>query len=76
MSLPVSVTITGVDSIGVLHQDLHTAVGFEAMTEDEKRAVLAQAAAAAHSGKYEKYKTTTDFDSTTHQPRWLDSAVE
>lgn len=73
MGLPVSVTITGVDSVGVLHQDLHTVLGFEPMTEEEKRAVLAQASAAASSGKYEKYKTTTTFDSTTHHPQWLES---
>ena len=76
MSLPVSVTITGVDSTDVLHQDLHAALGFEPMTEDEKRAVLAKATAAAQTGKYEKYKTTTVFDGTTHQPRWLESAQE
>jgi aryl-alcohol dehydrogenase-like predicted oxidoreductase len=76
MSLPVSVTITGVDSISVLHQDLDTTLGFEPMTEQEKQAVLAQSAAAARTGEYEKYKTTTVFDSTTHHPRWLDSAKE
>jgi aryl-alcohol dehydrogenase-like predicted oxidoreductase len=76
MSLPVSVTITGVDSIAVLHQDLRAVLGFEPMTEDEKHAVLAKATAAAQTGKYEKYKTTTVFDGTTHQPRWLESAQE
>jgi aryl-alcohol dehydrogenase-like predicted oxidoreductase len=76
MSLPVSVTITGVDSIDVLEQDLHTALGFEPMTEQAKQAVLAKAAAAAHTGEYEKYKTTTVFDSTSHHPRWLDTAQE
>jgi aryl-alcohol dehydrogenase-like predicted oxidoreductase len=76
MSLPVSVTITGADSIDVLHQDLHVALGFEAMTQDEKRAVLARAAAAAQAGTYERYKTTTEFDSTTHHPRWLETAQE
>ncbi len=76
MGLPVSVTITGVDSIDVLHQDLQTVLGFEPMKDDEREAVLAQAAAAARTGKYEKYKTSTYFDSTTHQPRWLESAQE
>jgi aryl-alcohol dehydrogenase-like predicted oxidoreductase len=76
MSLPVSVTITGVDSPGVLHQDLHAVLGFEPMTEEDKQTVLAHAASPAHTGKYEKYKTSTDFDGTTHQPRWLDSAQE
>lgn len=73
MTLPVSVTITGVDSIGVLHQDLHTVLAFEPMTAQEKQAALAQAAPAARSRKYEKYKTTTVFDSTTQHPKWLDS---
>jgi aryl-alcohol dehydrogenase-like predicted oxidoreductase len=76
MSLPVSVTITGVDSVGVLQQDLRTVLGFERMTDEERQAVLAKAADAARTGAYEKYKTTTVFDSTTHQPRWLDSAQE
>jgi aryl-alcohol dehydrogenase-like predicted oxidoreductase len=76
MSLPVSVTITGVDSLDVLRQDLHAALGFEPMTKEEKQAVLAHAAAAAHTGKYEKYKTTTAFDSTAHHPWWLESAQE
>jgi aryl-alcohol dehydrogenase-like predicted oxidoreductase len=76
MSLPVSVTITGADSIGVLHQDLHVALGFEATTPGEKQAILARATAAAQTGTYEKYKTTTEFDSTTHHPRWLDTAQE
>lgn len=74
MSLPVSVTITGVDSIRVLHQDLQTVLGFEPMTEQEKQAVLAHAADAARTGRYERYKTTTVFDSTAHHPRWLESA--
>jgi aryl-alcohol dehydrogenase-like predicted oxidoreductase len=74
MSLPVSVTITGVDSQGVLEQDLSTVLGFDPMNEEEKRSVLSQVAAAAHRGKYEKYKTTTVFDGTTHNPHWLTSA--
>lgn len=76
MSLPVSVTITGVDSIGILHQDLHTVLGLEPMTDPEKQAVLARAAGAARTGAYEKYKTTTVFDSTSHHPRWLERAQE
>lgn len=76
MSLPVSVTITGVDSIGVLHQDLHTVLGFEPIAEDERQAILAQAADAARTGQFEKYKTSTLFDSTSHHPQWLEGAQE
>ena len=75
MSLPVAVTITGVDSQGVLEQGLATVLGFEPMSEDERRSVLLLAGAAARSGKYEKYKTTTVFDSTTHHPQWLTGAA-
>ncbi len=71
MSLPVSVTITGVDSMGVLHQDLHTVLGFEPLTDGEREALLAQAAR-VRSGTYEKYKTTTMFDGTAQHPQWLE----
>jgi aryl-alcohol dehydrogenase-like predicted oxidoreductase len=73
MTLPVSVTITGVDSVGVLRQDLHTVLGFEPMTEHEKGALRAQAAVVSH-GKFEKYKTTNMFDSTAQHPQWLEGA--
>ncbi|HEX8792214.1 MAG TPA: aldo/keto reductase [Polyangiaceae bacterium] len=76
MSLPVSVTITGVDSIGVLQQDLHTVLGFEPMTDDERATVLAQTSDAARTGRYEKYKTSDVFDSTAHHPQWLEGASE
>jgi aryl-alcohol dehydrogenase-like predicted oxidoreductase len=74
MSLPVAVTITGVDSFGVLRQGLHTALGFEPMTDQERQGILAQTAAAARSAKYEPYKTTAVFDGTARHPQWLDSA--
>jgi aryl-alcohol dehydrogenase-like predicted oxidoreductase len=73
MSLPVSVTITGVDSMRVLRQDLQTVLGFELMTDEEKQRVLAKATADARNGRYEGYKTTTEFDSTTHHPWWLET---
>jgi aryl-alcohol dehydrogenase-like predicted oxidoreductase len=73
MSLPVSVTITGVDSIGVLHQDLHTVLGFEPMADHEKGALRAQAAVVSPA-KYERYKTTNMFDGTAQHPQWLEGA--
>jgi aryl-alcohol dehydrogenase-like predicted oxidoreductase len=73
MSLPVSVTITGVDSIGVLRQDLHTALRFEPMTERERGVLRAQAAVVS-TGKFERYKTTNMFDSTAQHPQWLEGA--
>jgi aryl-alcohol dehydrogenase-like predicted oxidoreductase len=71
MSLPVSVTITGVDSVGVLYQGLHTVLGFEPMADHEKGALRAQAAVVS-PGKFERYKTTNMFDGTSLHPQWLE----
>ncbi len=73
MSLPVATTITGVDSLGILGQDLHVALGFEPMSDADRSALLARVADAARTGQYEKYKTTTQFDSTAQHPQWLDT---
>jgi hypothetical protein len=73
LSLPTSVVITGVDTRGVLHQGLSTALAFEPMSQGEKQAVLERAARAAITGKYEGYKTSQRFDGTTHHPKWLET---
>jgi aryl-alcohol dehydrogenase-like predicted oxidoreductase len=72
MSLPVSVTITGIDSVGVLRQGLHTALDFAPMPEGDQQALLARVAPAARSRRYEKYKTSAVFDSTATHPQWLE----
>jgi aryl-alcohol dehydrogenase-like predicted oxidoreductase len=72
MSLPVSVVITGCDTIGVLRQALHTAIAFEPFTAAEWHALLSRTEQAASKGAYEQYKTSPRFDSTTHHPQWLD----
>jgi aryl-alcohol dehydrogenase-like predicted oxidoreductase len=74
LSLPTSVVITGVDTLGVLHQDLATGLGFQPLTDGEKQALLARAATAAQGGKYEQYKTSQRFDGTAQHPEWLEKA--
>src|SRR5438105_3922957 len=75
MSVPgVSVTITGCDGEGVLEQALHLAIGFQPMPEEERRALLARTAPAAENGKWERFKTTHEFDGTEQHKRWLTSA--
>ncbi len=75
MSVPgVSVTITGCDSEGVLEQALSIATRFQPITDDERRGLLARTAAAAKDGKWEKFKTTQEFDGTEQNERWLTSA--
>jgi len=71
LSLPVSVVITGIDSMPILDQACDAARTFKPMTESEKAALLARTAKAAKDGKYERFKTTTNFDGTAHNPRWL-----
>ena len=74
MSLPVSVTITGIDSLDVLRQDLAVARGFQPLTAEARRALLACSAGAARGGRWEKYKTTHEFDGTFQNPEWLGRA--
>ena len=71
MSLPVSVVITGCDSLRVLRQALDAARDFEPMQTREIEALLARAANAAEQGKYEPYKTSRSFDGTSINPDWL-----
>jgi hypothetical protein len=71
LSLPTSVVITGIDSEDVLAQDLRVARGFRPLAEREAAAILAKTAGAARDGKFERYKSSTHFDGTTHHPEWL-----
>jgi aryl-alcohol dehydrogenase-like predicted oxidoreductase len=62
MSLPVSVTISGVDSLEVLHQNLAVARGFKPLSSDQMDALRQRAAAAAGDGHLELYKSSKKFD--------------
>ncbi len=71
MSLPTSVVITGCDSMEVLQQALKTAREFKPLDETQRAALLAKTAQVAKNGQFELYKTSTNFDGTTHNPQWL-----
>ena len=71
LSLPVSVVITGLDSMERVEQALAVARGFKPYTEKEVRALLARTEKAAQAGTFEKYKSSTHFDGTTKHPEWL-----
>jgi aryl-alcohol dehydrogenase-like predicted oxidoreductase len=75
MSVPgISVTITGCDSAGVLEQALFLGANFAPMTGEEQAKLLARTAPQAQNGKWEKFKTTQDFDGTEQHKQWLTSA--
>jgi len=71
MNLPVSVVITGCDSLAILQQALDAAGSFHPLSEEERSALLARSMKAAAQGKFELYKTQTGNDGTIHSPQWL-----
>jgi aryl-alcohol dehydrogenase-like predicted oxidoreductase len=62
MSLPVATTISGIDSLAVLHQNLAIARGFEPMTPDDMDQLRRDCAAQASDGHLELYKMTKKYD--------------
>ena len=58
MSLPVCTTVSGIDSMRVLRQNLKIATGFTPMSEDERRAYERGLEDAADDGRFELYKST------------------
>jgi predicted aldo/keto reductase-like oxidoreductase len=62
MSLPVATTISGIDSLAVLRQNLAIARGFQPMTADEMEALARRCATAAGDGHLELYKSTMKYD--------------
>ena len=58
MSLPVSTTISGIDSMTVLRQNLRVARGFRPMTGRQLAALRRRCAPMAADGRFELYKTT------------------
>jgi predicted aldo/keto reductase-like oxidoreductase len=65
MTLPVSVCITGCDSMKILQQGLDVARNFRPLSQDEVAALLAKTEVAAAKGEFELYKTTDRNDSTS-----------
>ena len=71
MSQPTDVVITGCDSWEIVQQALNTARNFKPMNKEEIASLLARTSSAASEGKFELYKTSTNFDGTTHNPQWM-----
>lgn len=62
MSLPVAVTVSGIDSVELLRENLRIAREFSPMSGDERLAFEKQCAATALDGRFELYKTTAQFE--------------
>jgi predicted aldo/keto reductase-like oxidoreductase len=75
LSQQTSVVITGCERLGILQQAIDIAASFAPLTQLEKDAILARTAPLASGGKFERFKSTTVYDGTTQNPRWLDTDV-
>jgi aryl-alcohol dehydrogenase-like predicted oxidoreductase len=62
MSLPVATTISGIDSIEVLDQNLAVATNFQPFTATELKELRDQCRQFAADGRYELFKMTTKYD--------------
>ena len=71
LTQPVSVVITGIDSMPVLDQALTAVKTFQPMTQQQVAALLDRTRDAAADGRFELFKTTAHFDGTAANPKWL-----
>jgi uncharacterized protein len=62
MSLPVATTISGIDSLAVLRQNLAVARGFRPMADEEMQVLHRRCAPPAGDGHLELYKSTMKYD--------------
>src|ERR1700691_172396 len=71
LTQPVSTVITGIDSMATLDQALDAARTFKPLTQAEIKSLLDRTETAAAEGKFELFKTTSHFDGTAANPKWL-----
>jgi predicted aldo/keto reductase-like oxidoreductase len=71
MSVPVTMTITGCESMANLDQALSVARNFKPMSDQQKIAVLQKTAPFSAAGKFEDYKSSHMYDGTYNNPQWL-----
>jgi aryl-alcohol dehydrogenase-like predicted oxidoreductase len=62
MSLPVAVTISGIDSLSVLHQNIEVARGFQPFSAAEMQTIRDGCRFGASDGHMELFKTTKKYD--------------
>lgn len=62
MSLPVATTITGMEKLDILRQNLKIAQGFQPMPAVEMQALAARCRPLAGDGRFELYKVSLKFD--------------
>jgi aryl-alcohol dehydrogenase-like predicted oxidoreductase len=76
LNLDTSVVITGIDSMEILDQAFEAARTFHPMTATEVEKILAKTREAAARGEYELFKTSSIYDGTAQNPKWLGEEPE
>ena len=64
MSLPVMTTVSGIDSMRVLRQNLRVAAGFKRMSPRQMEALRSRVREEAGDGRFELYKTSAKHEGT------------
>src|SRR5207237_7553201 len=62
MSLPVLTTVSGIDSLKVLRQNLAVARGFRPLSQRQMAAIRRRVRSVAQDGRFELYKTTAKHE--------------
>lgn len=76
LRLPVSVLITGIDTMEILDQAFTAVNTYQSLTDADVKALLARTAGTAARGEFELFKTTSLFDGTAQNPAWLGDEPE
>ena len=76
LNLDTSVVITGIDSMEILDQAFEALRTFKRMTETEAARILTKTRHAALRGEFELFKTTSIYDGTAQNPKWLGEEPE
>ncbi len=71
MSVPVTITITGCESMANLQQALGVARDFKPLDVQQKIAILNKTRPFADAAKFEDYKSSHVYDGTYHNPQWM-----
>ncbi len=71
LSMPTSVVINGCDSMERLNQAFEAAKTFKPLTQQQISALKTRTHEVAMTGKFERFKTTPQFDGTAKNPQWL-----
>jgi len=74
MSLPVCTTVSGIDSLRVLRQNLRIARAFSPMSARERREYERTLALTARDGRFELYKTSAEHEGEEGRPRSVGGA--